>query len=136
MKVVFKVMSERQKEKEGVEEQLIARTEALFPGVKERIVFQESATPVTTRRYTGASEGVSYGIAATVEQPGERAGSALSQLKASHAALAAFLDAASPAPIIDRPETEEETARRPVAKTVRDSLGGLALDSHAIHNGW
>ena len=54
--------------KEGVEEQLIARTEALFPGVKERIVFQESATPVTTRRYTGASEGVSYGIAATVEQ--------------------------------------------------------------------
>ncbi|MCO4772308.1 MAG: NAD(P)/FAD-dependent oxidoreductase [Deltaproteobacteria bacterium] len=52
----------------GVEEGLIERTEQLFPGVKERIVFQESATPVTTRRYTGAAWGVSYGIAATVPQ--------------------------------------------------------------------
>jgi all-trans-retinol 13,14-reductase len=54
--------------KEGVEEQLIDRTEQLFPGIKERIVFRESATPITTRRYTGAEFGVSYGIAATVAQ--------------------------------------------------------------------
>ena len=31
-------------------------------------MFQESATPVTARRYTGAEWGVSYGIAATVPQ--------------------------------------------------------------------
>lgn len=54
--------------KEGVEEQLIARADTLFPGLKERIVFQETATPVTTRRYTGAEFGVSYGIAGTVPQ--------------------------------------------------------------------
>lgn len=54
--------------KEEAERQLIERTEQMFPGLKERIVFQESATPITTLRYTGADWGVSYGVAATVGQ--------------------------------------------------------------------
>jgi len=54
--------------KKQVEDQLIDRLEDLFPGVKERIVFVESATPVTHARYTWASGGSGYGIAATPEQ--------------------------------------------------------------------
>ncbi len=54
--------------KQGAEDELVARAESLFPGLKERIVFRESATPITTRRYTGAEWGVSYGIAATPAQ--------------------------------------------------------------------
>jgi len=54
--------------KQQAEDELVERAETLFPGLKERIVFRESATPVTTRRYTGAEWGVSYGIAATVAQ--------------------------------------------------------------------
>jgi phytoene dehydrogenase-like protein len=44
----------------------------MFPGTAERIVFRESATPVSHLRYTGASEGCGYGLAATPEQFFER----------------------------------------------------------------
>ena len=54
--------------KKRVETELLARLETLFPGINERITFVESATPVTHRRYTWASEGSGYGIAATPEQ--------------------------------------------------------------------
>lgn len=54
--------------KKRVEKELLARLEHLFPGINERITFIESATPVTHRRYTWASEGSGYGLAATPEQ--------------------------------------------------------------------
>ena len=42
--------------------------EAMFPGTRERIVFRESATPVTHTRYTRASAGSGYGLACTPAQ--------------------------------------------------------------------
>ena len=56
------------KVKEAVEANLIDRMEALFPGSKETIVFKESATPTTHSRYTWASGGTGYGIAASPDQ--------------------------------------------------------------------
>lgn len=54
--------------KAAIEEQMIDRLERVFPGTREAVVFRESATPVTHSRFTGASEGTSYGLAATPEQ--------------------------------------------------------------------
>ena len=51
-----------------VEDDLVGRLDRLFPGAAERVVFRESATPVTHSRYTGASDGTGYGLAATPEQ--------------------------------------------------------------------
>ena len=61
--------SERYKALKGrIEEQMIGRLEALFPGTRETIVFQESATPVTHSRYTRASDGSGYGLACSPDQ--------------------------------------------------------------------
>ncbi len=57
-----------QERKAAVEEDMVARFDRLFPGAASRIVFRESATPVTHVRYTRASGGTSYGIAATPDQ--------------------------------------------------------------------
>lgn len=54
--------------KQRVEEQLLDRLEAQFPGCKERLVFRESATPVTHTRFTRATDGTGYGLAATPDQ--------------------------------------------------------------------
>jgi all-trans-retinol 13,14-reductase len=54
--------------KKQVEDNLINRLETLFPGIRDRIVFVESATPVTHARYTWAAGGSGYGLAATPEQ--------------------------------------------------------------------
>ena len=54
--------------KERIEESLVNRAEGLFPGLKDRIVFKESATPMTHARYTWATQGTGYGIAATPDQ--------------------------------------------------------------------
>lgn len=54
--------------KHEVEEELVRRLEALYPGAAARVVFRESATPLTHRRFTGATEGTGYGIAATPAQ--------------------------------------------------------------------
>jgi phytoene dehydrogenase-like protein len=54
--------------KAALEEQMVARLEGLFPGAAKAIVFRESATPVTHVRYTRASGGTGYGIAATPGQ--------------------------------------------------------------------
>lgn len=51
--------------KARIEAQLIDRLDGVFPGTKSRIVFKESATPVTQTRYT---QGSAYGIAATPDQ--------------------------------------------------------------------
>lgn len=55
-------------QKDRIEAQMIDRAEALLPGVRERLRFQESATPLSQMRYTRASDGTGYGLAATPEQ--------------------------------------------------------------------
>ncbi len=61
--------SERYKALKGeIEEDMVRRLEDLFPGTRDTIVFQESATPVTHSRYTRASEGTGYGLACSPDQ--------------------------------------------------------------------
>jgi phytoene dehydrogenase-like protein len=61
--------NERYRElKARVEGQLIDTLERHFPGSRDAIVFCESATPVTHTRYTQASEGTGYGLAASPDQ--------------------------------------------------------------------
>ncbi len=55
-------------QKQAIEEQLVARLDALFPGAAERIRYRESATPVTHLRFTGATGGTGYGLACTPAQ--------------------------------------------------------------------
>lgn len=54
--------------KAALEESLVARLEAIFPGARERIVFRESASPMSHSRFTGASDGTGYGLACTPAQ--------------------------------------------------------------------
>ncbi|MGM0578486.1 MAG: phytoene desaturase family protein [Myxococcota bacterium] len=54
--------------KQRVEDNMVACLERTFPGTAERIVYRESATPMTHMRFTRASMGTSYGIAATPDQ--------------------------------------------------------------------
>ncbi|MBI2394904.1 MAG: NAD(P)/FAD-dependent oxidoreductase [Deltaproteobacteria bacterium] len=55
--------------KQRIEDDMVARLDRLFPGAAERVVFRESATPVSQVRYTQATDGTpGYGIAATPEQ--------------------------------------------------------------------
>jgi phytoene dehydrogenase-like protein len=51
---------------------MIAAAERVIPGLRDHVVFQEAATPLTQTRYTGATDGTSYGIAATPGQFLER----------------------------------------------------------------
>src|SRR5262249_35788165 len=54
--------------KARLEDDMIARLEKLCPGTAARIVFRESATPVSHVRYTQATDGTGYGLAATPAQ--------------------------------------------------------------------
>lgn len=54
--------------KQQVEEAMVARVVKRWPWLADKIVLVESASPVTQVRYTGASEGTGYGLAATPEQ--------------------------------------------------------------------
>lgn len=54
--------------KDRIERELIDRLDALFPGTKADIVFHESASPITHSRFTRASAGTGYGLAATPAQ--------------------------------------------------------------------
>ncbi|MDP2315765.1 MAG: NAD(P)/FAD-dependent oxidoreductase [Pseudomonadota bacterium] len=54
--------------KRAVEDRLVDHLEAEFPGTKEKIVFRESATPLTHTRYTRATGGTGYGLAGTPAQ--------------------------------------------------------------------
>lgn len=57
-----------QAHKAHIEADLVARLERLFPGTTREIVHRESATPVTHSRFTGATAGSGYGLAATPGQ--------------------------------------------------------------------
>lgn len=52
----------------AVENQMIDRLDNLFPGTKDHVVFRESATPVTHSRFTRATDGTGYGLAAIPSQ--------------------------------------------------------------------
>jgi phytoene dehydrogenase-like protein len=54
--------------KDRIEENLIERMDQIFPGSGARVVYRESATPVTHSRFTRATTGGGYGIACTPEQ--------------------------------------------------------------------
>jgi all-trans-retinol 13,14-reductase len=54
--------------KQSIEDDMIGRLDALFPGSAASIVYRESATPMTHQRFTRASEGAGYGLAATPAQ--------------------------------------------------------------------
>ncbi len=54
--------------KQAVEDRLVDHLEEQFPGTRDKLVFRESATPLTHTRYTRATDGTGYGLAATPEQ--------------------------------------------------------------------
>ncbi len=54
--------------KAKIEDAMIARLDALFPGTARAVVFRESATPVSHVRFTRATDGTGYGLAATPDQ--------------------------------------------------------------------
>ena len=54
--------------KERIQDDMIRRVDALFPGTKDNLEFCESASPMSHIRYTRATDGTGYGIAATPEQ--------------------------------------------------------------------
>ncbi len=58
--------------KAKLEDDMIRRFDEVFPGVASRIVFRETATPISHVRYTNATDGTGYGLAATPEQFMER----------------------------------------------------------------
>lgn len=54
--------------KKAVEADVLGHAERIFPGLGDRIVYQESATPLTHTRFTRATAGTGYGLAATPDQ--------------------------------------------------------------------
>jgi phytoene dehydrogenase-like protein len=54
--------------KDAWEAALIERAERAFPGVRERIIYTESSTPLTQGRFTRATNGTCYGISSTPDQ--------------------------------------------------------------------
>lgn len=63
--------------KRRVEDGCIRWLDEQYPGLADKVVFRESATPATQTRYTRAAGGTGYGLAATPEQfmdkrPGSR----------------------------------------------------------------
>ena len=54
--------------KQVTEDDLLRRLDALCPGAASRVVFKESATPLTHTRFTRASDGTGYGLAAIPSQ--------------------------------------------------------------------
>ena len=54
--------------KQAVEDDMLRRLDVLCPGAASRVVFKESATPLTHTRFTRATDGTGYGLAATPGQ--------------------------------------------------------------------
>ena len=54
--------------KQAVEDDMLRRLDLLCPGAAGRAVFKESATPLTHTRFTRATDGTGYGLAATPSQ--------------------------------------------------------------------
>jgi phytoene dehydrogenase-like protein len=58
--------------KQELTERLIERALEIIPDLREHIVWQEAATPITQERYTRSTGGTSYGIELAVDQFGPR----------------------------------------------------------------
>ncbi|HCH65418.1 MAG: FAD-dependent oxidoreductase [Deltaproteobacteria bacterium] len=73
----YRKVPEYLEKKRVVEDGCIRWLDEQHPGLAEKVVFRESATPATQTRYTRAAGGTGYGLAATPEQfmdkrPGSR----------------------------------------------------------------
>ena len=60
--------------KEKIAEQIIENFSKYIPNLKDRIVYQTTATPLTIERYTLATEGGLQGLAHTIDQSGKARG--------------------------------------------------------------
>ncbi len=60
--------------KERIAEKLIEQTTRLIPNLRERVIVQSTATPLTMYRYTRATRGGLQGLAHTVAQSGRERG--------------------------------------------------------------
>jgi phytoene dehydrogenase-like protein len=67
--------------KDRLEQDLIDRAEGLFPGLKQQIVFRESASPMSHTRYTRAIPGTGYGISNTPAQFSDKRPDARTKLR-------------------------------------------------------
>jgi len=56
--------------KAALVEQLLETAEQVVPGLREHVVWQESASPLTQERFTHSTGGTSYGIEAACDQIG------------------------------------------------------------------
>jgi phytoene dehydrogenase-like protein len=56
--------------KAALVEQLLETAEQVLPGLREHVVWKESATPLTQERFTHSTGGTSYGIEAACDQIG------------------------------------------------------------------
>ena len=56
--------------KQRLTEALVEATERVIPGIKEHIVWQEAATPISQEHFTFSTGGTSYGIELAVDQFG------------------------------------------------------------------
>ena len=61
---------EYRRRKHRVTERLVAAAERVLPGISAKVVWQESASPVTQERFTLSTGGTSYGIEYAVDQMG------------------------------------------------------------------
>ena len=61
-----------QERKKAIEDDLVRRFDGLYPGAGQNVVFRESATPASHGRFTRASGGTGYGLAAIPSQFNDR----------------------------------------------------------------
>ena len=73
--------NEYRKFKEEIAEKIIKNFNKYIPNLKDRIVYQNTATPLTIERYTLATEGGLQGLAHTIEQSGRGRGKIKTHIK-------------------------------------------------------
>jgi all-trans-retinol 13,14-reductase len=61
---------EYRRRKQALCDRLIDATEKVIPGLREHLVWQEAATPVSQERFTRSTGGTSYGIEMSTDQAG------------------------------------------------------------------
>jgi len=67
--------------KENIANQIIDNFSKYIPNLKERIVYQNTATPITIERYTLATDGGLQGLAHTINQSGKARGKIRTHIK-------------------------------------------------------
>lgn len=120
--------------KRDLEDQMIDRLEKIFPGTKQDIVFRESASPVSHLRYTRATGGTGYGLAATPAQfLGNRPGYsgplpglylAGASTRSGHGIVGAMLGGRNAAKRIARDLGLEERPKRSIVSSALRSILG------------